>query len=376
MSPSREPIPAMEINSKSLIPKTLFAIFGHLQEYQDFSTRYDDLDEREMARFRRYSENLREVCRLAHTCLIKGDYDKGAHPWIMGDQRSDSPIPRKFTGIASQIEKREPSLDSKKTKVFPIAFAAICVVLRDILTTSGKDGTADVRNIREIVDLDSGNFLEEQGNVLRRISDRLREIASQNNPNWPITYEGLRPSIKVDKGNYFVVEDERRGYEEDIEGRYFVFRKAFLENPNGYMYIREQLSIYSNASGPLFKWTTRVGADEVPGTFRGVALFPRRSFWLVGYDEKPMQRMWVATVDFREIIDYRREGSPYGRMVSGIVMSNVPDPMNPYPDSRNFLMRSILRGEPQEENFGNGARFLKAEEILKYISEDDLQKIS
>ena len=358
------------IDAQNLFPKTIFALFGHTPEYKQLAMEHPIDDRvRQSAQKEFFRDELREVCSLAHQEIVSGDYDRSKYPWIMPSDGVIGDFPKKFTAISDQLSKDTPSIDSKKSKVFPRAFAGICAVLKDILSMKEYGESRQGFNIRDICGLNDGEYIpDNQSDVLRVIHESLLSRSLSQSPNWPITFENRKVTIKSDNPKYFLHSNEIQHIGSTISGKYFSFRRAFVPNPNGKNFIREHVSISTVESGLLFRWTTRVGPNEIHGTFRGCLLAPKRSLWFLGYDEQVMPRMWGCSLELSDFLSYCKQSGPNNYMVCGTVMSSMPDERRPTPETRTFYMRSVVTGEIDDLRFENGAAFLTQDELERQVN--------
>lgn len=361
--PSQDAISATPVTETTLLPKAMFALLGHTDAYKSVVD--------PIKRDRALRGKLRSVCRAVHKIIVEGHFNSDRHRWIFvggNASSSDLEFPPRFQGIDAQLKKDKPVLASKSAKVFPGAFAAICIVAGDILSGYFDETQDEHEKLRSMCGLEPGEKIPpEQNLVLGMIAKRLRQISDQSTPDWAITYDQKRPVIRTDRERDFIAKKEARNISAIISGKYFLYRKAFLENPSGMSYLREYLSIIDHASGILFRLESKVGPEERESTITGVVICPDDAIWLIGHNSIPFRRLYTGSLSSQEMLRYCQSRESDDLFVRGYILGTKPAAAERTPEVRSFLLRSDYKGNQLGESFDNRARFINRDEVIRSV---------
>lgn len=358
------------ITEETIVSKAIFAFFGHTKDYRDYASgkisSENDLRER-----------LRVASRLAHKAIITRNFNFRQHEWISLDSQSPDrfTFPKQFAGIDKQLKKEFPAINSGNSKVFPNAFAAICLVVRDALTKAYLADDSRLISFRKILEIDQAEVSEEQLRTLDNLILRLREFGANVTPDWAVTYDRGRAVIRSDREKDFLSTSEAAWAAETLSGRYILYRKAFRANSDGYEYLREFLDLKLHPDGPMFHWHTKIGPTKKRQIIHGVVIFPEGAAWLIGHDVFPFPRLYTACLSllrFHEFVS-QDEVDCY---VTGMIMSSTADLNDPLPAARTFLLKKIPEGRYEAADLSEYADFLTSEQISLEISPEEYKEIT
>lgn len=362
-------IEGSRITEKNLIPKSIFAMFGHLTSFANVAR--DQAAQRQAFLF-----DLQTVSRHAFKLILSNDYDIERHQWIKSDDQGSGRFSTNFTAVLNQLEKEHPSFSTNRAKVFPRMFAAIMAVTRDALSGKYESQSEDFAAIIEICGVSETFLSEDQIMTFDLIERKLKAIYRQTAPEWAITYYQNKPIIRTDKSDLFTDIDDVREFMKEIDGRYIMYRRAFRPKSGGYDFIRDYVSIINHSQGPLFRWDSKVGENAKPRSINGVVLVPKDAIWLLGHDTFPMSKIFTLCIGLKGFIDYCRGNNIKGGSVRGIALSNSPEETGTVPLSRNVVMKADVEGGDFFEDFENRSEFLREHEVSKVLSEDELRYVN
>ncbi len=362
------------VTPETIQPNAIFAFFGHTDQYKALQKSIPDESLRREALWELFRLDIREAARLVHKCIKTRKFDNLKYKWIELDGPPRSGFPKSFTTIAKQIERRRPAITSPSSKVFPYGFAAICLIASDILTMNDTVASESASDLRRLCNLADGEVISnKQNKMFGQLSRELKRLADATSPNWAVTLEDRKAVIRTDSDRYFESIGEVNRISSLIDGRYFVFRRAFKPNPNGHNYLVEYLRIYQIHGGPIFQWNSLIGIDEVETVITGVLALPKNGISLIGYDDKPLPRMWYSSVNLHQMLELSRLPNADDRFATGILCSNMPDEGEPIPAARGIV---LMRDQGQFKFEHSTSYFLSELEIQPFLPSTALNFIN
>ena len=350
-----------------LIVNLSFALFGHQPEYRAIKG-----DRRKI--LAQYSTSVISVINLIFERIKSRRVEIGHYDFFDEEYFYEFFNGKKFYHLKKSLEENKVNFKGKKNKHQRAVFRMILKLCHDAFAWNVTHPVVD--EIRRRIEYDRHSKVDVSGQIksINQLLAIIIDFMERNPPDTPVTYDGVynRPIIKTDQAGNFLSPSDAKRSGTYIEGRYTIYRKAFVEQDNQYKYVLEPLTIKLRAYGTVFELKSKNAGQDEYSRFQGVGFFLNKSFWLVGHSKDIYPRMRVMagnTDEWRKLKMGQENNCAALSVQSHINQNELIHPRHCY------AVGKLQQRDDASSPFLHIPRFVKREEILDFISEAELSRI-